>query len=153
MHIKTVSICHSKTQEMFKMSSAATQQASTKAPSQNLSCYSGPNPTQPMGQPNPWPTLGCELRGRWIRHCPRRSRCSYCSCCSSSWITVPLSAARLKSSPGRRSPAHLLAAAVSLLQPPLAGISITTNGRTDGGLISPVRKPRSVASPGFAWQV
>ena len=32
--------------EMFKMSSAATQQASTKAPSHKLSCYSGPNPTR-----------------------------------------------------------------------------------------------------------
>ena len=33
--------------EMFKMSSAAAQQASTKAPSHKLSCWAQPDPTQP----------------------------------------------------------------------------------------------------------
>ena len=60
---------------MFRMSSAAAQQASMKAPSHKLSCFdlrhrqasTGRNPTQqklknldppqPMGQPNPWTTL------------------------------------------------------------------------------------------------
>jgi len=33
--------------EMLKMSSAAAQQASTKAPSQKLSCWTQPKPNQP----------------------------------------------------------------------------------------------------------
>jgi len=59
--------------EVLKMSSAAAQQASTKAHSNKLSYWTQPNPThqklknldptksnptQPMGQPNPWITLG-----------------------------------------------------------------------------------------------
>ena len=43
--------------EMFRMSPAAAQQASTKAPSHKLTCWTQPNPTQPIGQPNPRTTL------------------------------------------------------------------------------------------------
>ena len=61
--------------EVFKMSSAAAQQAGAKAPSHKLSCFNlrrrhatvdptQPNhqkltnfdPTQPLGQPHPWTT-------------------------------------------------------------------------------------------------
>jgi len=50
--------------EMLKMSSAATQKASkffstfaAVDPTQPKTEKSRPNPTQPMGQPNPWTTL------------------------------------------------------------------------------------------------
>jgi len=41
--------------EMFRMFPAAAQQASMKA--RRTSSVAGSNPTQPMGQPNPWTTL------------------------------------------------------------------------------------------------
>jgi len=77
IHIKTVSLCHSKTgssKNCSKTFSAAAQQAITKVPPHKLSCETQLNPThqklknldptQPMGQPNPWTTLwGITERG------------------------------------------------------------------------------------------
>ena len=54
MHIKNSVILSLKNElfkEMFKMSSAAAQQASMKA--HRTRSVAGPNPTQPVGQPNP----------------------------------------------------------------------------------------------------
>ena len=67
--IKTVSLRQSKQalKEMFEMSSASSQQSSTKAQSHELSCCTQPNPPktenfrpdpiQSMGKPNTWTTL------------------------------------------------------------------------------------------------
>jgi len=56
--------------EMFKMSSAAAQQASTKAPSHKLSCWTQSNPTTKnwkiSTQPDPTqPMDKSEARPRW----------------------------------------------------------------------------------------